>query len=103
MNRSGVVRHSAREEANIHVSRRTGVGIVELAAAAWLLWGHSFSDERDKRADEAAGPNATPRRLQAVRGAISKKMTREVLVAGAGWGLGGFHGGITIADEDSGD
>ena len=63
-------------EATIKAARRLGVSRAEVEAAAAELWGHSFSEERDRRVEMRDGENK--RQLQARRGHVARAMLSEL-------------------------
>lgn len=73
--RSFVVDFSAAPdlEADARVAERLGVDQDEVTRIAHELWGHSLTDERNKRL-----PTGDPKTLRTLRGGMTKRLMREV-------------------------
>lgn len=51
----------------------------EVAGAAWKLWKRSYAEERDRRLDAQAAPDASDRTRVALRGHVVRQLDRELL------------------------
>lgn len=60
-------------EADARVAERLGVDQDEVTRIAHELWGHSLTDERNKRL-----PTGDPKTLRTLRGGMTKRLMREV-------------------------
>jgi len=69
--------HEAAGEAEQKAARRLGVHPAAVALAAHRLWGRSLTAERDRRVAEQS-PGDLPRRIQAVRGHVTRKLVAEL-------------------------
>lgn len=65
-----------REEAIQKASRRLGVSPVVVVAASFTLWGRSLTTERERRLGD--DPDASPARLRALRGRITRTLLDEL-------------------------
>lgn len=65
-------------DAEQKAARSLGVAPVVLSTAAHRLWGRGLTEERDRRAAEAAEDDATRRQLQAIRGHITRTLLEEL-------------------------
>jgi transcriptional regulator with XRE-family HTH domain len=73
-----VLEDDALGDAEGKAARRLKVSTVEVAKAAREIWGHSLTEERDRRVVEKREGVSSPRTLQALRGHVSRALT-EVL------------------------
>jgi transcriptional regulator with XRE-family HTH domain len=65
-------------DAEEKAARRLKVSAVEVAKAARQLWQRSLTEERDRRVREQASDESSRRRLQALRGHVSRTLTAEI-------------------------
>jgi len=65
-------------DAERHAARRLGVPVERVNQAAMTLWGRPLSEERDRRLVEQP-EGMSPRRLQALRGHITRSLITELL------------------------
>jgi hypothetical protein len=65
-------------EAERKAARKFGVEADEIVVAAVSLWGHNLSTERDRRALQEVGPGDDARRVQAIRGHITRELLNEI-------------------------
>ncbi len=59
-------------------ARRLGVPFAAVVAAALATWGHGLTEERDSRAANHPGADATARSVQAARGHVTRELYREL-------------------------
>ena len=78
MHQAEAAEAASYNDADRAAARRLGVGPRRLVRAAFRLWGHSLTDERDRRlaAEEPIG--ADQRQIQAIRGHITRDLLREI-------------------------
>jgi transcriptional regulator with XRE-family HTH domain len=62
-------------------ARRLGVPFAAVVAAALATWGRGLTEERDARAAERAGPDASARSAQAARGHVTRELYGELAPA----------------------
>jgi hypothetical protein len=62
-------------------ARRLGVPRLAIIAASLATWGHVLTEERDARAAERAGTDATLRTVQAARGHVTRELYQEIAPA----------------------
>jgi hypothetical protein len=73
--------HEGVGEAERHVARRLGTSPEQVGELAQALWGRSLPEERDRRlADQSA--DLSPRRLQALRGHVTRELMAELTTDG---------------------
>ena len=65
-------------DAEQRAASRLGVAPVVVTAAAFGLWGHSMTEERDRRTSELAGDEVTPASRQAFRGRVTRQLLAEL-------------------------
>ncbi len=65
-------------EAETKAARRLGVTVEDIHAAAEITWGRTLTTERDARVSGIASPHETPRRLQALRGHVTRTLLAEL-------------------------
>ena len=68
----------SEREAEQDAARKLEVDALWLSVAAHRLWDRSLTDERDHRAHERAGVDASPRSLQAHRGLVTRELLEEL-------------------------
>lgn len=68
----------ATGDTEFKAARKLGVSPVALQAAAFRLWGHGFASQRDALVRESSEPSVDPRRVQALRGAVTKRLLKEL-------------------------
>ena len=66
------------QEAEQKAAKRLGVTADDIMAGALYLWGRTLSAERDARAEKQATDDASPRRLQAIRGHVTRDLLNEL-------------------------
>lgn len=77
--------HARSGPAEQKAARRVGelVGVPadtdDLAHLSLRCWGRTLSEERDARVAERAGPDASPRSLQALRGHVTRELVNELV------------------------
>jgi len=64
-------------DAERHAARRLGVPAEQVARAAVALWGRPLSEERDRRLADPP-PDLSARRLQALRGHVTRDLMSEL-------------------------
>jgi len=69
---------SEQNDAEQKAARKLGETAERVATFAFNLWGHSLTDERERRARDRANPDAPPRTLQAVRGRVTRELVAEL-------------------------
>jgi transcriptional regulator with XRE-family HTH domain len=69
---------AASEELAADLARRLGTPPIDVAFAAFGLYGRSLTEERDARAAARADDSSGPRTIQAIRGHVSRELRREV-------------------------
>jgi hypothetical protein len=64
-------------------AKRLDVSVLDVAAAAFELYGHSIIEEREKRvvAHFRGEPDPTPRTVQALRGHVMRQLDQEIHAA----------------------
>lgn len=50
----------------------------DVAAVAWKLWGHSYSEEYEQRSATRTANDMSPRSIQALRGHVTREMHAEI-------------------------
>lgn len=65
-------------EAEQKAARNLGVPVDALVVVAHRRWGRDLTDERDARAAERLDDDASPRTVQAVRGAVTRELLTEL-------------------------
>lgn len=65
-------------DAETKAAKRLERPAVEVAVAALGIWGHSLSEERDRRVAAVAPPDSTPRSVQALRGRVTRELVAEL-------------------------
>jgi hypothetical protein len=65
-------------EPEVRAARSLGVEPLVLLELSILRWGRSLTSERDRRTSERAGPNASARTTQAVRGHVTRELLDEL-------------------------
>ena len=65
-------------EAEQKAAKKLGVSADAVLAAALTLWGKTLTDERDARAEKQITDEASPRRLQAMRGHVTRDLLDEL-------------------------
>lgn len=70
------------DEAEAKAARRLGDPVGPLQVVVWGrdLWGRRLSAERDRRVAQRADEDTTPRRLQALRGHVTRELIEELRV-----------------------
>lgn len=68
----------ARGAAEQKAARSLGAEPLDVALAARRLWRRSLTEERDARASEASGADATPRQRQAIRGHVTRALLEDL-------------------------
>jgi hypothetical protein len=68
------------DEAEKKVANRLGLSSGNLSVAAHRLWRRSMTDERDRRLRQETQGNVSPRRLQALRGHVTRQLIAELKV-----------------------
>lgn len=74
----GAVRRNGPGEAEQVAARRLDRSHDQVVAASRALWGRTLTAERDARVDQQAGADASPRRLQAIRGHVTRGLYAEL-------------------------
>ena len=69
---------AASGEAEQKAARKLSVSAVDLAVAAFGLWGRSLTEERDGRVKDWPKPPQTPRAVTAVRGHVTRQLLAEL-------------------------
>lgn len=72
---------NAAGDAERIAARRLDAPLSAIVAAATATWGRGLTQERDARAAERAGPDATARSAQAARGHVTRELYRELAPA----------------------
>lgn len=72
------IERAALGDAEAKAARKFDVEPVHLSQAAFLVWGRSFTDERDLRVAGRATQSASTRTLQAVRGRVTRDLIEEL-------------------------
>jgi transcriptional regulator with XRE-family HTH domain len=85
--------HDAAGEAEQKAARRLGVPVLAVALEARRRWGRSLTAERDGRVATQLGAQADRRRLQAVRGHVSRTLLAELRGLPERLSQAGWHGG----------
>jgi hypothetical protein len=62
----------------VKIAQRLSVKPFDVSLTAHKLWGHSLSEERDRRVAESAPKKATARSIQALRGHITRSLIEEL-------------------------
>lgn len=62
-----------------HIAEKIGCGVHELCWVACGQYGHSLTRERDRRLDEISKAGATPARIGALKGHITRKLFEEIV------------------------
>jgi transcriptional regulator with XRE-family HTH domain len=65
-------------DAEARTAARFGVEPIAVVRAAHRRWGLGLTDERERRIVERAGPGASPRTLQALRGHVTRALLAEL-------------------------
>lgn len=68
----------SRHEAERKLARKLGIDPTVVSVAAFARWGRSLTAERDQRAAESAPEGATARSVQAIRRAVTLRLTDEL-------------------------
>ncbi len=65
-------------DAEQKAAKKLGVTADDVLAAALTLWGKTLTDERDARAEKQVSGDASPGRLQAIRGHMTRDLLNEL-------------------------
>jgi transcriptional regulator with XRE-family HTH domain len=65
-------------DAEAKAAARLGVEPIVVVRAAHRRWNLGLTDERERRIAERAGPDASPRTLQAIRGHVTRELLAEL-------------------------
>jgi transcriptional regulator with XRE-family HTH domain len=68
----------ARGEAEQKAARRLGSEPLIVSVAAYRTWGHSLTEERERRLASSAPKDATPESLQRRRGHVTRRLVDEL-------------------------
>lgn len=71
----------AREEADRAVARKLGISTADVTRIAKRRWQSTLTEERDRRVNERLGDTASPRKIQAVRGHVTRELTNDIEAA----------------------
>lgn len=77
-NRNALIARDAAGAAETKVATALGVPAIAVARAARDLWGHSLTAEREARIERESNAATAPRRLQALRGHITRQLVVEL-------------------------
>jgi hypothetical protein len=69
---------AARNDAEAAASRRLGVDPLLVALAAFRRWDRTLTAERDERVAATASADASPRKLAALRGHVTRELVAEL-------------------------
>jgi transcriptional regulator with XRE-family HTH domain len=69
---------AAAGETEQKAARRLGVPPIDVSLLAFRLWGRSLTEERDRRVEATATPNAAARTVQALRGHVTRGLLEEL-------------------------
>jgi hypothetical protein len=72
---------AAQGEAEQKAARRLGVTALELAEAAWSLWGQSLTAQRDTLVEASAPPGISVSSRRALRGRVTRGLLDELAPA----------------------
>jgi len=66
------------DEFELQSAKKMRMNVGRLRQAAQELWGRSLTEERDRRAQERAPANVSPRSLQAFKAGVTRKVLAEL-------------------------